>query len=186
MRVQAITKPSSSNPNYILDMIEDQFATGARTFGEPAETDHDDPGEGLDTPPPSASWDTTLLAPDGLEVATIIGNGGQLLTTIHGAVIFGDYDFGQVGRIYTTEPGGIELLSPLRLQPDANNKAEFTWPVAAEGEYQFCIETYNLRNETNGTKVCASLEVVFSESGANAVTINGVLVTQNGAIMTQT
>jgi hypothetical protein len=80
----------------------------------------------------------------------------------------------------------VQTLSPLRLSPDANNKAGFTWPVGAEGVYQFCIETYSLHNVTNGVKVCASIGVVFSESGANAVTINGVLVTQNGAIMTQT
>lgn len=187
MRVMAITPGSASNPDYHLVMIEDQFASGLRTFGEPSGTGHTDPSAGLDVAPPSASWDTALFPPDGLQVSIIVGNGGNLETFITGAIIFGAYaPGGQFARVYVTEPGGVQTLSPLHLSPDSDNKATFSWPALAEGTYQFCLETYSLHFVTNGTKVCASISVVFSPSGANAVTINGVVVTQNGAIMTQT
>lgn len=187
MRVTSLTPPAHTETDWRLALQEDQFATGIRTFGEPGETDHDDPGAGLSTPPPSASWDTALNPPDGLSVVITIGNGGELNTSINGHIIFGSYaPGGQYARVWVTEPGGIQTLSPLHLAPDDDLKAEFSWPAGVEGEFEFCIQTYSLRHATNGVKVCASIEVVFSESGANGVTVNGVLVTTNGTIVTQT
>ena len=184
-RVQSIQKGTARNPDYRLVLIEDQFATGYRTFGEPVGTNFTDPGAGLDVAPPSASWDTILNPPDGLRVDIIIGNAGSLNTAINGAIIFGSYNpGGQYARIYVTEPGGTQTLSPMFLVPDENNKAQLNWPALAEGIYEFCIQTFSLRNKTNGVKICASIEVVFSESATNAVTINGIVVTQNGTVMT--
>lgn len=184
-RITSIQKATARNPDYRLVLIEDQFATGLRTFGEPVGSGHTDPGAGLDVAPPSASWDTALLPPDGLQTIIIIGNGGSLNTSISGAIIFGSYaPGGQFARIWVTEPGGVQTLSPLRLPPDLNNKAQFSWPVLAEGNYQFCIQTFSLRLATNDVKVCADIDVVFSPSGSNAVTINGIVVTQNGVVMT--
>lgn len=184
-RITSVQKGTAKNPDYRLVLIEDQFATGLRTFGEPAGTGFTDPGAGLNVAPPSATWDTALLPPDGLQTVIIVGNGGELHTSISGAIIFGSYaPGGQFARIWVTEPGGTQTLSPLRLIPDDNNKAEFNWPVLVEGEYGFCIQTFSIRLATNGSKVCADIDVVFSESGANAVTINGIVVTQNGEVMT--
>jgi hypothetical protein len=182
MRVTALTPPSPSSPDYELELIEDQFATGVRTFGEPVGTEHVDPATGLDVAPPSASWDTVALPPDGVAVAIIIGNGGQLITRIDGAIIFGTYaPGGQYARLWVTEPDGTQTLSPVYISPD---DPRFSWPVVAEGPYEFCIQTFSLHRATNEVKVCASINVVFAESGANAVTINGVVVTQNSEIMT--
>lgn len=184
MRITAITPSSPTNPDYALELIEDQFATGVRTFGEPVGSEHTDPAAGLDVAPPSASWDSATLPPDGLQVVITIGNGGQLQTSISGAILFGDYaPGGQYARIYVTEPGGTQTLSPMFISPDS---PQFSWPVVAEGTYEFCIQTFSLRQATNGVKVCAEIEVVFSPSSANAVTINGVVVTQNSEVMTQT
>lgn len=185
MRVSALSQPSGTETDWGIELQEDQFATGLRTSGEPGETSHVDPGAGLNTAPPSASWDTALNPPDGLVVNIIVGNGGDLTTVINGRVIFGAYaPGGQFARIWVTEPGGVQTLSPIHLAPDANNKAQFNWPVLAEGTYEFCIQTFSLRGATNNVKVCAEIAVVFSESGANAVTIDGVVVTQDSAIVT--
>lgn len=184
-RVTSVQKGTARNPDYRLVLVEDQFATGLRTFGEPVGTGFVDPGAGLDVAPPSASWDTILNPPDGLRVDITIGNAGALNTSINGAIIFGAYaPGGQFARIWVTEPLGSQTLSPIHIAPDDNNKAEFNWPVGAEGTYEFCIQTFSIRQATNGTKVCASIEVIFSESGTDAVTIDGVVVTQDSAIMT--
>jgi hypothetical protein len=164
MRIQSVTKPSSRNPNYGLDLIEDQFATGARTFGEPGETEHEDPGAGLDVAPPSAEWNETDFSPDGLTQITLELNDGTLQSTIRGGIIFGDYGpGGQYARIYVTEPGGVQTLSPLRIPPDANDEAAFDWPALTVGEYEFCIETYSNHNVTNEVKVCASITITAVE-----------------------
>jgi len=160
MRVQKVRKPSSHVPTYALDLIEDQFATGARTFGEPGATSHGDPGEALNTAPPSASWNSAEFLPDGLTLTALELNGGSVGMFITGGIVFGSYGpGGQYARIYVTEPGGSQTLSPIRLAPDANNKAEFQWPALTVGEYEFCIETYSLRSVTNAVKVCASIIV---------------------------
>jgi hypothetical protein len=186
MRITSLTPPSPTETDWRLSLLEDQFATGLRTFGEPVGTEHVDPGAGLDTAPPSAAWDSSSNPPDGLVTVITIGNAGELTTVINGAIIFGTYaPGGQFARIWVTEPGGVQTLSPINLSPDTNNKAQFTWPVGAEGEYEFCIQTFSLRQATNGTKVCASIEVIFSESGANAVTVDGVAVTVDSVIVTQ-
>jgi hypothetical protein len=187
MRVASIAPPSPTETDWDIQLQEDQFASGIRTSGEPVGTGFVDPGAGLNTSPPSASWDTALNPPDGLVVNITIGNAGELTTSINGRVTFSSYaPGGQFARIYVTEPSGTQTLSPIQLAPDVNNKAQFNWPVGAEGTYEFCIQTYSLRQATNGVKVCASIEVVFSESGDNAVTVNGVVVTANSAIVTQT
>jgi hypothetical protein len=167
MRITSLTPPSPRETDWRLELIEDQFATGARTISDPGETEHIDPGAALNTAPPSASWDTAMNPPDGLTTVVIISNGGALQTHINGRIIFGAYAAGgQYARVYVTEPGGAQTLSPLQLPPDDNNKQQFNWPALAEGEYEFCIQTYSLRGATNGTKVCASIEVVFSDSAA--------------------
>lgn len=165
MRVTSLTPPSPRETDWRMEFVEDQFATGARTIADPGETEHIDPGAVLDTAPPSASWDTAINPPDGLIVTITVGNGGQLNTVINGRIIFGSYSpGGQYARIHVTEPGGVQTLSPLQLAPDDDDKAQFNWPVAAEGEYEFCIQTFSLRGATNGAKICASIEVVFSDS----------------------
>lgn len=164
MRIQAITKPSSQNPNYGFDLIEDQFATGARTFGEPGPTEHVDPSDGLDTAPPSASWNEAEFQPDGLTQITLELSDGTLSTAIRGGIIFGSYaPGGQYARIYVTEPGGVQTLSPLRIPPEADNTATFDWPALTVGEYEFCIETYSLHGVTNETKVCASITITAAQ-----------------------
>lgn len=187
MRVGAITPPSARQTDWKLELIEDQFSTGLRVSGEPGETGHTDPAAGLSVAPPSATWDMVLNSPDGLVLNIIVGNGGDLSTVINGAIIFGTYaPGGQFARVHVTEPGGVQTLSPLVLTPDADNKAQFNWPALAEGSYEFCIQTFSIGREraTNGVKVCAEIEVVFSESGENAVTIDGIVVTQDSAIVT--
>lgn len=160
MRIQAVTKPSSDNPAYGLDLIEDQFATGARTFGEPGPTEHVDPGEALSVAPPSATWNEVEFPPDGLTVTALELNGGTVSLFITGGVIFGSYAAGgQYARIYVTEPGGTQTLSPIRLAPDANNKVSFNWPALTTGTYEFCVETYSTGGATNAVKVCASITV---------------------------
>lgn len=187
MRVSSLAPPSPTETDWVIELQEDQFASGLRVSGNPEGTGHVDPGTGLNTAPPSAAWDTALNPPDGLTLIITIGNAGGLTTSINGRIVFGSYaPGGQYARLYVTEPLGTQTLSPLRLLPDMDNKQQFTWPVGAEGEYEFCVQTFSLRDATNGTKVCASLEVVFSESGTDAVTVNGVAVTVNSAIITQT
>lgn len=185
MRVASYSPPSGSEVDWDVELQEDVHASGFRASGEPSGTAHNDPAAGLSVAPPSASWDTALNSPDGLVLNIIVGNAGDLTTVINGAIIFGSYaPGGQFARIWVTEPGGVQTLSPIHLAPDTSNKAQFNWPALAEGEYEFCIQTFSLRQATNSTKVCASITVTFSESGANAVTINGVVVTQNSVIMT--
>lgn len=160
MRIHAVTKPSSDSPNYGLDLLEDQFATGARTVGDPGPTDHTDPGDIYNTDPPSATWDTTDFPPDGLIQITRELNDGTLSTSIRGGIIFGSYaGGGQYARLYVTEPGGIQTLSPIKIPADANNEGTFDWPALTTGTYEFCVETYNLGQQTNGVKVCASITV---------------------------
>lgn len=160
MRVQAITPGTVDDPSYQLNLIEDQFATGSRAFGEPDGTFHDDPAIGLDTAPPSATWNTVDFPPDGL-IETLTLHFTEYEQTIKGGIVFGSYaPGGQYARIYVTEPGGVQTLSPLRLAPDASLEATFNWPALAVGTYQFCVETYSLHNVTNGVKVCASIAVV--------------------------
>lgn len=185
MRLTAISPGNVDNSDYKIVSMEDQFATGARTQGTPTGTEHVDPSDVLAVAPPSASWDTATNPPDGLVLNIVVGNAGDLTTWINGRIIFGAYaPGGQFTRIWVTEPLGTQTLSPLRLPPELDNKAQFNWPVLKEGLYEFCIQTFSITGATNNVKVCAEIEVVFSESGANAVTINGVVVTQNGVVMT--
>jgi hypothetical protein len=160
MRVLAVTPNGPEESDFRLVLIEDQFATGLRAFGEPVGTAYDDPGEGLDTAPPSATWNTGDFAPDGLVLTTLLDNTNQFMPVIEGGIVFGIYaPGGQYARLYVTEPGGVQTLSPARLVPDANNEATFRWPANAEGMYEFCVQTYSLRGETNGVKVCANIDV---------------------------
>lgn len=159
MRVLAITPNTSESSDYSLVLIEDQFASGFRTFGEPVGSGHTDPAVGLDTAPPSASWNDADFPPDGL-VETVILSHGKYQQVIEGGIIFDTYaPGGQYARIYVTEPGGVQTLSPLYLAPDTNNEATFTWPAGGTGTYEFCVETYSLHNVTNGVKVCATIAI---------------------------
>jgi hypothetical protein len=160
MRILAVTPGTSRDPDYRIVSIEDQFATGARTFGEPSGTSHIDPSTGLDAAPPSASWDSVEFPPDGLTQVVLETVDGSIDNFIQGGIIFDTYAAGgQYARVYVTEPGGVETLSPMFLAPDANNKDSFRWPALTIGDYTFCIQTYSLRQVTNGTKVCATITV---------------------------
>lgn len=160
MRVQEITPNGPDEKDFHLVLIEDQFATGLRTFGESGGTSHTDPGTGLDTAPPSASWDTAGFPPDGLTFNLQLTNTNQFQATITGGITFGSYaPGGQLARIWVTEPGGVQTLSPIRLSPDTNDEATFQWPALAAGVYEFCIQTFSLRGATNGVKVCADITV---------------------------
>lgn len=158
MRITSLTKGTTRDPNYRLTLIEDQFATGIRTFGEPLGTGHDDPAAGLSTPPPSASWDTATNPTTGLVQIVIEQGDGTLVNMIDGRIIFGSYaPGGQYARIWVTEPGGTQTLSPLQLGPDADNKTFFQWPAMTTGEYEFCIQTFSIKQATNGVKVCEQI-----------------------------
>lgn len=160
MRVLAFTPNGPDEKDYRLVLIEDQFSTGLRTFGEPGPTLFDDPGAGLDTAPPSASWNTADLPPDGLRLTLRLTNTNQFEPVIEGGIIFGAYAVGgQYARVYVTEPGGVQTLSPMRLVPDENNEAIFQWPSQAVGEYEFCVQTFSTRGTTNGVKICATIDV---------------------------
>jgi hypothetical protein len=160
MRILAVTPGTARDPYYRIVSIEDQFATGARTFGEPSGTSHTDPSTGLNTAPPSLSWDTVGFPPDGLTQVALETTDGSVDNFIQGGIIFDTYAAGgQYARVYVTEPGGVETLSPMFLAPDANNKDSFRWPALTTGDYTFCIQTYSLRQATNGTKVCATITV---------------------------
>ena len=160
MRVLKVTPNGPDEKDYHLELIEDQFSTGLRTFGEPGPTLHEDPGAGLDTAPPSASWNSADLPPDGLKLILTLTNTNQFEPTIQGAIIFGTYaSGGQYARIYVTEPGGVQTLSPMHLVPDENSEAIFQWPSQAVGEYEFCVQTFSTRGVTNGVKVCATIDV---------------------------
>jgi hypothetical protein len=145
-------------------MVEDQFATGARVGGNPGATSHVDPSAGLSVAPPSASWDAVLHPPDGLAQIVIENADSTLTTYVEGAIVFGFYaSGGQYARIYVTEPGGVESLSPIQLAPDDDNKATFRWPAVATGTYTFCVQTFSITGATNGTKVCESIDVQLAE-----------------------
>lgn len=137
---------------------EDQYSLGMAVFGAPEGTSADNPADIWNTPPPSASWDTATFPPDGLQYTLMPGISGQLQSFITGAIIFGLYAGGQYARVYVTEPGGVETLSPLRLTPDADNKSQFVWPALVAGTYTFCIQTSAIVTDvTNGVKVCESI-----------------------------
>lgn len=159
MRITSLAPPSPRETDWQVEMVEDQFATGARTAGEPGETEHIDPGAGLDIAPPSAEWDTEMNPPDGL-VQLVVEEDSQFASAIDGRIIFGEYaPGGQFARLYVTEPGGVQTLSPLQIPPDDDNKGFFRWPVTTTGLYEFCVQTYSLRLATNEVKVCASITI---------------------------
>lgn len=160
MRVTSLTKGTTRDPNYRLTLIEDQFATGIRTFGEPVGTGHDDPASGLNTAPPSASWDTVANPTTGLAQIVVEQGDGTLTSMIDGRIIFGSYaPGGQFARIWVTEPGGTQTLSPLHLGPDADNKTFFQWPALTTGEYEFCIQTFSIKQATNEVKICEQITI---------------------------
>jgi len=160
MRVLKVTPNGPDEKDFHLELIEDQFSTGLRTFGEPGPTLHEDPGAGLDVAPPSASWNSVELPPDGLKLTLTLTNTNQFQPMIEGGIVFDEYTAGgQYTRIYVTEPGGAQTLSPMHLVPDENNEAIFQWPAFAVGEYEFCVQTFSTRGVTNGMKVCATIDV---------------------------
>lgn len=160
MRIQSITPGTARNPDYRIVSIEDQFATGARTFGEPSGTSHSDPATGLDAAPPSASWDTAVNPPDGLAQIALEQGDGTVSNIINGRIVFGTYaPGGQYARVYVTEPSGTQTLSPIYLAPDADNKDQFQWPALTTGLYEFCIRTFSLHGATNEVLICAEIDV---------------------------
>lgn len=160
MRITAIMPGNVDNSDYKIISIEDQFATGARTSGEPSGTEHIDPSTGLSIAPPSASWDTVANPPDGLAQVVLELNTSSLSSYIDGRIIFGAYGSGgQFARIWVTEPGGTQTLSPLHLSPDGDNKASFQWPASTTGVYEFCIQTFSILQATNNVKICAEITI---------------------------
>jgi hypothetical protein len=156
--------------NFRIESTEDQYSVGLSVFGTPTGTDSTNPADIWATAPPSAEWDEVLLPPDGLEYTLQIGISGNLESFIRGAIIFGAYAGGQYARVYATEPGGVQTLSPIKLSPDADGKAQFLWPAGTSGTYQFCVQTYSLTGVTNGVKVCASIGAAsFSPSPSSSV-----------------
>lgn len=153
-----------------LTSTEDQYSIGLSVFGTPSGTDATNPADIWNTAPPSAEFDDVLLPPDGLKFTLQVGISGTLDSFITGAIIFGSYGGGQYARVYVTEPGGAEILSPPKLSPDADDKAQFNWPARVSGDYQFCIQTYSLTGATNGVKVCATIGAAsFSVSPSASV-----------------
>lgn len=164
MRVSSLTPPSPTETDWTLELTEDVHATGLRVSGLPGETSHVDPGAGLDTAPPSASWDTALNPPDGLAQIVVELGDGSLSSVIDGRIIFGSYaPGGQYARLYVTEPGGVQTLSPMIIPPDLNNKGFFVWPALTNGLYEFCVQTFSLRDATNEALICAEIEVTVAD-----------------------
>jgi hypothetical protein len=160
MRVTSLTPPSPRETDWRMEFLEDQFATGARTISDPGPTEHIDPGAVLDTAPPSASWDTAINPPDGLAQVVLEQGDASLSSFIDARIVFGTYaPGGQFARVYVTEPGGTQTLSPIKVLPDENNKGNFQWPALTTGIYQFCIQTHSLHLATNGVKVCADIDI---------------------------
>lgn len=160
MRVTKIQPPSATEINWSLELAEDQFASGIRTAGEPGATGHLDPGAALDIAPPSASWDTALNPPDGLTQVVLELNTTSLTSFIDGRFIFGSYaPGGQFVRLWVTEPGGTQTLAPPQFLPDENNKGSFQWPATTMGIYEFCLQTFSLRQATDNVKVCAEINI---------------------------
>lgn len=185
MRVTSLTKGTTRDPNYRLTLIEDQFATGIRTFGEPVGTGHDDPAAGLSTPPPSAEWNETDFPPDGLRVEIVETNTGQFQAMITGGIVFGSYTLGgQFARLWVTEPGGTQTLSPIHLAPDNDNEATFTWPAIAEGTYEFCVQTFSIKQATDGVKVCAEIDsgAITGEPGSGNFNLPQIQFSGTGSI----
>lgn len=181
MRITALTPPGPSEVDYTLEMVEDQFATGARVSGEPVGTGHTDPGVGLDIAPPSVTWDTVENPPDGLAQIVLQQSDESLISYIDGRFIFGSYaPGGQFARLYVTEPGGTQTLAPPQYLPDDSSKGSFQWPALTTGTYEFCLQTYSLHFATNNVLVCAEIEVTVPdvrllEDGSSRLLEDGVV-----------
>lgn len=156
--------------NFRLTSTEDQYSIGLSVFGAPGGTDATNPADVWSTAPPSAGWDDEAIAPNGLRMDITVGLSGEVSSFVTGAIEFGSYAGGQYARIYVTPPGGTETFTPMRLSPDADGKAQFTWPALVAGEYQFCVQTYAIVTDaTNGVKVCAeTLAASFSPSPSSS------------------
>lgn len=185
MRITSVTPPSGTETDWTLELIEDQFALGVRTVGNPGETGHVDPAEGLDTAPPSAAWNEAEFPPDGLRVEIGQTNTGEFQALIRGGIIFGSYaPGGQFARIWVTEPAGVQTLSPIHLAPDDDNKAEFSWPALTQGTYEFCVQTFSLRQATNGVKVCAEIDsgAISGEPGSGSFNVPQIQFSGSGGV----
>lgn len=156
--------------NFKLSSTEDQYSIGMSVFGAPEGTDATNPATIWATAPPSATWDVAEIPPEGLEMQITGGLAGEQDSFIRGAIEFGVYAGGQYARVYVTPPGGVETLTPIRLSPDTDNKAQFTWPALIAGAYQFCIQTYSLTGTTNGTKVCETISASSPSMSPSAST----------------
>lgn len=152
--------------NFRLTSTEDQYSIGMSVFGAPGGTDATNPADVWSTAPPSASWDSATIPTNGLRMDITTGLSGEVGSFITGAIEFGVYAGGQYARLYVTPPDGEQTLTPMRLSPDGDNKAQFTWPALVAGEYEFCVQTFSIvSNATNGVKVCAeTLAASFSVS----------------------
>ncbi len=152
-----------------IQSTEDQYSIGLSTFGTPPATGATNPADIWATAPPSATWDDTAVPPNGLQFTLSALLGGEVGSVIQGAIEFGAYAGGQYARMYVTEPGRVESLSPVYLSPDADNKAQFVWPAVIAGTYQFCVQTFSLTGTTNGVKVCATTSAAsFSVSPSSS------------------
>lgn len=157
--------------SFRIQSTEDQYSIGMSVFGAPEGTDASDPVDCWDTAPPDPAFDTANFPPDGLEYTLMPGLAGELQSWIRGGIDFGTYACGQYARVYVTEPGGVETLSPIRVMPDAGTGlGTFNWPALTSGTYTFCIQTFSLTGVTTGNKVCASIGAAsFSASPSGSV-----------------
>ena len=158
-RVHSRTPATSyeGESGFRLTSTEDQYSIGLSVFGTPGGTAATNPADVWDTAPPSASWDDAAIPSNGLRMDITVGLSGVVESFITGAIEFGIYAGGQYARIYVTPPGGTQSLTPIRLSPDANNKAQFVWPALVTGTYEFCVQTFAIVTDaTNGVKVCES------------------------------
>ncbi len=152
--------------NFRLTSTEDQYSIGLSVFGAPTGTSATNPADIWNTAPPSAAWDDVAIPSNGLRMDISSGLSDTLQSFITGAIEFGEYAGGQYARIYVTPPGGEQSLTPMRLSPNADGKAQFTWPALIPGEYEFCVQTFAIVTDaTNGVKVCeTTLAASFSPS----------------------
>jgi hypothetical protein len=186
MRVASIAPPSPTETDWDIELQEDAHASGMRTAGTPVGSGFVDPGAGLDVAPSSAAWNEAEFPPDGLRVEILETNTGDFQARITGGIIFGTYaPGGQFARLWITEPGGTQTLSPPRLAPDLNNEAVFNWPALTQGTYEFCIQTFSLKLATNGVKVCAQIEVgtITGQGGSGTFGIPQLQLSGSGNVI---
>lgn len=113
------------------------------------------------TAPPDIAFDTAAYPASGI-VQTTNSTG---LTTIQGGVVFGASAYGQEAKISVQGPGDATFTLITTVRPDANNRAQFEFPISGEGDWtvqaQVCF--------TDGSKACNSNVITSSLTSALGV-----------------